>query len=237
MRFTSFNVGQNDLSHFIPDIAKDEILAKSDVIFLQEIEEYHKLTDVKPLLKDYGFYHFAPSRSLKKGEHGIAILSKVPIYDHEVIELPAFNLLFRSRKRIAVRAFLDLAGERVQVCNVHLDGRLNIADRISQITPFIEQIKKDCNKIILAGDFNTIPLRLYKNVLPIGRGNQGKQFEEYLFGKGFSTFHLQPKYSMRSGKLRWLLDYIYVSNLEIKQYGVRQNIEKSDHHPVWADVE
>jgi endonuclease/exonuclease/phosphatase family metal-dependent hydrolase len=153
------------------------------------------------------------------------------------MELPAFNLLFRSRKRIAIRASIDLSGERVQVCNVHLDGRLNISDRIKQITPFMEQIKKGGNKIILGGDFNTIPLRLYRNVLPIWRDDQGKQFEEYLKGYGFSTFHLQPKYSMRARHIRWLLDYIYVSNLEIKQYGVRANIEKSDHHPVWADVE
>jgi len=237
MRIVSFNVNQTDLSHFMGDIQKDEVLATADVLLLQEIEEYHSADDVKQTLLDYGFYHFSPTRLLKGGEHGIAILSKIPIQDYEILELPAFNLFFRSRKRIGVRGFIDVAGERVQVCNVHLDSRLNITDRIRQITPFIEHIRKDGGKIILGGDFNTIPLRLYKNLLPIGLHDQGKQFHEYLLQNGLSTFHVQPKYSMRSGKIRWLLDYIYVSNMEIKQYGVRAKIEKSDHHPVWADVE
>jgi endonuclease/exonuclease/phosphatase family metal-dependent hydrolase len=236
MRVASFNVGCHDLSYFISKVVADEILASADVIFLQEIEEYHNVQEVKETLSHYGYYNFSPSRSLKKGEHGIAILSKVPITDYEVLELPSFNLLFRSRKRIAVRGCVEIDGQNVQICNVHLDSRLNILDRIKQITPFLELINQDSKKVVLGGDFNTIPLKLYKNVFPFGLHDQSKQFMEFLNEKGFKTFPTQPKYSMKSKGMRWLLDYLYVKNLNITDYGVRANIATSDHHPVWADV-
>jgi endonuclease/exonuclease/phosphatase family metal-dependent hydrolase len=237
MRVASFNVGCKDLSHFVEKMAADNVLSSADVVFLQEIEEYHGMKEIKEMLSHFGYYHFAPSRTLEKGEHGIALLSKLPIQDFEAIDLPQFNLGFRSRKRIAIRGKIDFDGTKIQVCNVHLDSRLNIDDRISQLSPLMGEIKKDSSRIILGGDFNTIPLKLYRNVVPVGKSDQFRRLDGFMRLEGFETFEALPKYSMSNRGIRWLLDHIYVRGLKIRQYGVREMFKASDHYPIWADVE
>lgn len=222
--------------------SNDAHLQAAEVILFQEIE-YHDTAEkaqAKHVADELGFeYRYAPARELKRGgTHGIALLSKCPILEYEVMRLPYFHTSYQARERIAQLALIDIAGTPVLICNVHLDVRVNLMERIAQLKPVLLQLNQYQTKhVIIAGDFNTTPMLWYKRAVPVLVRNQQKGFRFFMEELGFTATPQKRGHSFRAGPIPLHLDEIYVQGLTIREAGVATNIRLSDHKPLWAHID
>ncbi len=227
-------------------IKENENLAGADVILLQEIEAHYteakaRAQEIADLLGLYCLY--APARDVRSrteilGTHGLAILTRFPIVSSEVLALKEYNLRYNSRKRIALNAVLNINGKLIQICNVHLDLRLNIDDRIAQAAEIIKNLNAhQIQKIIVGGDFNTVPIYWAGRMLPIFYARQKSKFNAFMHSRGFQTRLADIGYTMRQKLVRFSLDSIYTRGLDVSAFGIERQVEVSDHKPVWVDIE
>ena len=241
IRIVTFNVHFGKKTAAIADaFAHNKHLREADIIFLQEIEhhESEKISRAEKLAGALGLkYAYVPARELKtKGTHGLAILSKYELKDVETLALPKHTLFSRFRQRIAMIAIADVRGSRVVLANVHLDTRLDGVERIAQVKVLVDYLKKDyTQKIIVGGDFNTLPFRFYKSV-PFFYQNQKQHLSQYFAQEGFSCHCKNGGYTLKKGFVRFELDGIYTRNVQTMQCGVERLVTASDHKPVWLDV-
>jgi endonuclease/exonuclease/phosphatase family metal-dependent hydrolase len=212
---------------------ENDILRDADIIFFQEIEDHaaENISRAKKIGDALGFAcAYAPARNLNRkdatiGTHGLAILSKYPIVEVETIQLPRYKLFYRTRDRIALNATIRVKKDPIRLSNVHLDTRLSGLERISQVRPLLEYLKKDkVQKIILGGDFNTY------------RRGQKKKLHKYLEEEGFSIHCENAGHTLKKGFVRLELDGIYLRNIQGGYCGIEHSVHISDHKPVWIDV-
>lgn len=217
-------------------------LSTADIILFQEIE-YHdnaEKAQAAHIADSLGFhYRYAPAREIKKGgTHGIALLSRFPILEYEVLKLPYFHSSYQARERIAQLALIEIEGATVLVCNVHLDVRVNLLERIEQMKPVLIQLDQyKTERIIVAGDFNTTPMFWYKRTVPILVRNQEKGFKFFMEQLGFNATPTKRGHSFRAGPVPLFLDEIYVRGLKMQEAGVEKNVRLSDHKPLWAKID
>jgi endonuclease/exonuclease/phosphatase family metal-dependent hydrolase len=152
--------------------------------------------------------------------------------------LKEYKLAYNSRKRIALNAILEIHGELVQVCNVHLDLRINIKDRINQIADVLDKLNSHhIQKIIMGGDFNTVPIYWAGRMFPILYSRQRSKFNAFVHSKGFQTRLADIGYTMHQKIIKFSLDSIYTKGLDVSAFGIERDIKVSDHKPVWVDLE
>lgn len=248
LRIATFNVFYGKNPTAIADAIKtNENLCRADVILLQEVEAHPHETKARALqmaeLLDMRCVYTPARESTEKGvdvagSHGLAILSKEKIKEFEVVPLSYFNLRYNSRKRVAVNAILEIDGKEIQISNVHLDNRLNIKDRILQIKDVLEKLKSHrVQRIVMAGDFNTVPFFWLGRAIPIFYSSQRKLFNRFLREEGFDTHLEEAGHTMAHRFLKLSLDSIYTKGVRVKKFGVERTVRVSDHWPVWVDVE
>ena len=236
LRVVTYNVKNQDLSSILNKLTEEIINLSIDVILFQEIEEYGK--DVIEILKKFGyFYSYASARIIPRGSHGLGIISKYPIVKETVYDLPKKNLLFRSRRRIVLGVDIEKGNALMKICNVHLDTRLNIQDRINQIEPIIEIAKNTNELFIIGGDFNTLPFKYFKNFLPYRKNDQVKSLLAYIADNKLVSENSISLKTFDYRKLKLILDHIFINQGKIVEYKVLTNFANSDHYPVMADIE
>ena len=227
-------------------IKSNQNLKNTDIILLQEIEAHADEGKERAgaIAEELGLgWIYAPARESGKetklhGTHGLAILSKFPIKEFEIIPLRKYNLGYNSRKRIALNAIIDVDGDLIQVCNVHLDLRINIKDRISQITDVVDKIENHhIKKVVMGGDFNTTPILWALRLFPIFYSGQRKKFNIFLLKKGFQSEFLKIGYTMQQKLIKFSLDSIYSKGLKVTNFGIERDVKVSDHKPVWVDIQ
>jgi endonuclease/exonuclease/phosphatase family metal-dependent hydrolase len=221
-------------------IQKNPRLSEADIFLLQEVEFHEKeiIPRAEAIASQLGFHYvYAPARDIPAiGSHGLAIVSRVKLEHTEIIKLPHYNIL-RPRTRIALLGTATIAGSKINICNVHLDTTLSFPRRIEQIGEVVQKLLKiPHGKIVLGGDFNTIPMKTVANKLPIFFENQKKRLHQYLSMQGFSTTTERIGYTLGRGLVRFQLDGIYTKNLNIIQSGVERSVKVSDHKPLWIDI-
>lgn len=216
-------------------------LRNADIILLQEVEshENEEMPRAERIAKMCGFecLYFPARPAGKNGTHGLAVLSREPVCNERTIRLVAYDLIIRSRERIAVAFDVSIRGESTRIYNVHLDTRINAKDRLRQVASVLDDIAKHpCQRIVLAGDFNTMPVYWAKNIIPSGFIDQKKLVDKALAVAGFTsqTSFIGPT---RRGIVRFELDSIYTRGLISASVGIDRTIRVSDHHPLWADIE
>lgn len=244
VRVVTFNAHHGSDPQAIAKLFKGNAnLALADVVLLQEVEEHERdrvsrITRIARALKCQ--YKYVPARHLRltKGTHGIAMLSRLPLTGTAAINLPYYELPLRHRPRIALKAELQIGQKRCCVYNVHLDTTLNHLERVGQLKAVIDDIQIQHSKtpIILAGDFNTIPLFMLARSIPVFYSNQKKKLHNYLSRRGLSTTCQTAGYTLRSGLVRFQLDGIYTKNAVVTQCAVERAVKISDHFPLWADI-
>ena len=238
----TFNVHFGKQTQKIADIVREnQNLAKADIILLQEIEshEHEIISRAQKIADKLSMHHvYAPARIVKKtNTHGIAILSKYPIVASDIVQLDYFRLGFVSRTRIALNAEIEIGGEQVLVSNVHLDTRLNATDRIAQIYSIVRKLNEHrINKVVVAGDLNTMPFVWAKGILPVFYDDQRKKLYDFFQGHGYESKMEKLGYTHTFGPIRFSLDAIYAKGVRMERFGVEKNIKISDHRPVWADL-
>jgi len=249
LRLVSFNVHYaREPVKLAESIRANPQLARADVFLLQEIEAYaqegssrtRRLAEALELN-----YVYAPARTTPEGgTHGLAILSRFPIRDVEIIRLKQFNLGYHTRQRIALAATLQVGQADLRVYNLHLDTRINPGDRLEQLRPVVAQAHAHpIPRLVIAGDFNTNPFRWLGHVLPfhfpIFRANQAKAVHKFMAAHSLETRLSKAGPTSRKGPLGLLrarLDSIYTRGLEVRNFGVERSVKVSDHSPVWIDV-
>jgi endonuclease/exonuclease/phosphatase family metal-dependent hydrolase len=241
IRLVSFNVHYAKNPYKIAEAIKEHAdLSHADVILLQEVE-YHlhegkgRADQIAEFLGYECIYAPASTRG-SRGTHGLAVLTKLPVLETEVVQLPFFKLGFRSRRRIALRVVLDTPQGPVQVYNVHLDTRINIQHRLQQLSAVMENFHTKAKlPTVIAGDLNTIQATFIARSIPIFFANQRAAVSRFLQGHGYISERIRG-YTMKQGLVRFNLDGIFANGLQISTIAVERNVQVSDHAPIWADL-
>ena len=243
IRVVSFNVHHgDDVPALVQSIQTNAALCSADVFLLQEIESFpaegqsrtRRLAEALRLN-----YVYAPARLKEAGDatHGLAVLSRFPLREVEVIPLKQYNLGVNTRQRIALGVTLELGKRRLRLYNVHLDTRINARQRLEQLQPVVEAARRHTvAETVIGGDFNTNPLYWLLPVLPIFRSNQAKVVDDHMKEKGFVTPFAEAGGTSRKWGGRFRVDAIYSRGLAVKSFAVEESVAISDHFPLWVDV-
>lgn len=129
-----------------------------DVVALQEVDS--KTTRVKgsdqpaELAKLTGMnVHYAPAFDLLGGQYGQAVLSKAPIRDVQVVQLPRL----KDEQRIAIVATISHPSGDFRFVATHLTHN-NEEERIGQVKGLLGALASmEPMPTILAGDLNAVP--------------------------------------------------------------------------------
>lgn len=214
-------------------------LSSAGVVLLQEIESYpaEGSSRAARFAEALGFgYVYVPARDVADGgTHGLAIASAYPISDVEKMDLPEASN--KTQHRIAIRATLDLAGHAVQVIDVHLDTKLDAAQRIAQLSPVIVGAP---DQILVAGDFNTSWVEWVGGSVPVlssaGASDQAPIIESYMRAQGFDAPTADSGPTEHMYGLEQRLDAIYTRG-ETATFGGVEHVGPSDHWPMWIDLD
>lgn len=239
LRIATYNVHMESAFAIVQAIQTNEELARADVLLFQEIESHlhesaSRAEQVANALDMSMTY--APGYGLRSGgSHGVAILSRYPLEDVELIELPYHHVVVNSARRVALAATIRLDGQDVRIISVHLDNRINPSDRRRQLAPVLEAAEKFSGPLVIAGDLNTSPFCWLGNLVPVPCGLQDDAVESAARSIGMDT----PMTTVGSTS-KWLgmrLDAIYTRGLVAMERGVERSVKLSDHKPLWVDVQ
>uniref|UniRef100_F4CEJ9 Endonuclease/exonuclease/phosphatase n=1 Tax=Sphingobacterium sp. (strain 21) TaxID=743722 RepID=F4CEJ9_SPHS2 len=193
---------------------------KPDLVALQEVDSIAERSGWVDQPKELGRltgmnYIFAPATPRSKGKYGIAVLTKEKPLAYHYMPLPGQE----EPRTLLIVEFQDYI-----FCNVHLS--LNIDSRRQSIPIINEALKLYTKPIILAGDFNSLPVN--DDIIKI------QETWQYLSDPSLKT--------MPSNDPIWTLDYIwgYKANGHAYKVSNTKVIEEktaSDHLPVYVDVE
>jgi endonuclease/exonuclease/phosphatase family metal-dependent hydrolase len=131
-----------------------------DVVALQEVREVpgQLPNQAEALAGAAGYHHvFGPAVAFGGGHEGLAILSKAPIAEHAVLELPHAK---SEERRILLSARIETAAGSVWVHTTHLNYRLQHGrerqDQVLAIDASVSTRTGDLPQILM-GDFNARP--------------------------------------------------------------------------------
>ena len=228
------------LEKILHDLKQAQSLADADVWLLQEAAERpasaRTIADLATSLKLN--YVFVPVDFLDDGNlaSGLAILSRYPILDRRAIPLAHHDLKFHTRCRIALRVTIAGPSQPVTFYNVHLDSRITLKERISQVMPVIEEASSLNGPVVVGGDFNTADVKWLWNLLPIPYAEKhSKRMRQVFRERGFAS----PLDGMRSTfdapEFPLHLDWIFPRGLDSISAGV-ETIDFSDHNAAWVKL-
>ena len=203
-----------------------------DILGLNEVDcltERSGLVDetetLKEMLQMNGF--FGKAIDLPGGEYGNAFLSKYPILEQEVIEIPEVeNKIpgYYYERRVILRAKLDVAGG-LTVLQLHSglseDEKINCIDKLCQVFDSID------TPVVVMGDFNMTP-----DYPALEKVRERLIDTKYLLNDGdFMT------YGTFEGVNKLHIDYIFVSK-DIKPLKLTvPDTAVSDHYPMALECE
>ncbi len=189
--------------------------SEAEIIALQEVERFSVRTrfqDQIEYIADKLAMHYAYGKSMQilNWQYGNAILSKYPIAEYEVYQLPS-----KGEQRTLLRAGLNVHGRRISFYTTHLG--LDKDERDMQIQEIVKLISGDGN-YILSGDFNS---RVDKLGLILESSRDCADFADDVDKATFEGKGMSER-----------IDYIFVSqDFDIIQYDVLDS-DASDHYPV-----
>ena len=236
LRVVTYNVHGVDGATIAKAIRGDAELARADVILMQEVASFGACSAACAAGDALGFASvYAPGHQQDGGTSGVAILSRWPLRDAEVIELPYQFAVMNAARRIALAATLDSAEGPVRLMAVHLENRINPAARIAQLRPALEHARGFDGAVILGGDMNTSPFVWIGHLVPVPAGVQDERLERAVQAAGLDT-----PVAGSAATSQWLtmrLDAIYTRGVTSMGHGVRQTVRISDHLPLWMDAQ
>jgi endonuclease/exonuclease/phosphatase family metal-dependent hydrolase len=239
LQVVSLNLAREEkLDRILRDLKQAQSLAGADVWLLQEAaqrpDSVRTIADLASSLKLN--YVFAPVDFLDGGKlaSGLAILSRYPMLEPRVIPLTSHNLHFHTRCRIALAVQIVGPSGPVHIYNVHLDTRITLTERLSQIMPVLEQASSLTGPVVVAGDFNSANVRWVGNLLPIPYvENHTNALQRAFRERGFASPLNGSGPTIDALMLPLHLDWIFPRGLNWVSAGVT-TIPFSDHNAVWV---
>lgn len=194
---------------------------KPDLVALQEIDNKCRrsqgVDQAAELARLTGLHGvFGKAMDHDGGEYGQAILSKHPIGDTQVHQLPG-----DGEPRIAFEAEVKIDGKALRMITVHLDHQQD-ARRLKQAETLAKALENHHEPMILAGDFNDIP-----DSAPLKA-----------FAAPWTAVPKQaPAFTCPAPAPKVEIDHILLRGLEPKEPAiVLPEAIASDHRPVFARV-
>jgi len=245
MRVVEFNTHMERGEKIVDAIEHDPALRDADVIILEEVHRSNLgCSGACEVGKVLGFYSvYAPGMANGDGDDGVAIVSRAPITSAQVIELPHYDVHINSGRRIALAATIDRASpapsarasQPITVYAVHLENRITVAQRRTQMRPVLELAAKQTTPVIIAGDFNTSPFTWIAHLVPVPTGTQDDKLEAEVRAHGFQTPVVASGPTSRFFGMK--LDAIYTRGFRTTDFATARAADLSDHLAMWAIVE
>jgi endonuclease/exonuclease/phosphatase family metal-dependent hydrolase len=151
-----------------PDLIDMEAIANTisklqpDLVALQEVDVNTKrsgnLDQAAWLAKKLNMnVFFAKAIDHDGGEYGVAILSKYPILEKEIIRLPT-KVETKGEPRVLATVIVGLPnGRKIKFGCTHLDAQKEETNRLMQAEALISRGRSEKLPFILAGDWNARP--------------------------------------------------------------------------------
>jgi endonuclease/exonuclease/phosphatase family metal-dependent hydrolase len=239
VRVASLNMqGKLDVETVLSELSRHDALHRADMFLLQEVdgEPRQSRAFIDGLSRSLGlpFVHVPDDVRLAAKGSGLAVISRFALKETAVISLRRFNLVYRSRERIALAQTVETPLGDVRLFNLHLDSRVNSGQRLEQLSTVLEAADKETRPVIIGGDFNTGDFSWLWHMLPIPRKrNQRDALLHRMAAGGYQT----PFESTgpTHDRLGLQLDWIFFRHLRSLRAGA-QKIDFSDHHAIWADI-
>lgn len=234
LRVVTYNVHRISGAALTRAMLADETVRNADVILLQEVYQRSDCSPACAAAAALGMYSmYAPGHGVADGSDGVAILSRTPLHDAHVIELPDNFVMFNGGRRIALAAQTTIGGTPMMFIAVHLENRISVDKRRAQLAPVLAYAQTTHMPTVITGDMNTSPFTWAAGVLPFPSA-QGCWLEDLARSAGFDTpvadsAPTTPYLSMK-------LDAIYTRGVRVVNYGVQSSMHASDHYPLWADM-
>lgn len=163
LRIMTYNIrsGINDLS-----LVKSVIEAENpDLVALQEVDKNTTRSggtnQAEWLAQELGMeYRFGKTENYFGGEYGIALLSRFPINQTFIHDLPFAE---GEELRLALEAWVDVPDiygrtNTLSFVSTHLDHLSNIT-RVDQVEAIVDALAPRNHPVIVAGDLNATPLQ------------------------------------------------------------------------------
>jgi endonuclease/exonuclease/phosphatase family metal-dependent hydrolase len=223
---------ETDIEKVLEQLDTIAPVRRADVFLFQEVaqDRGRKTCIAEDLAKRLGMNLVYSPASTGVTDQGLAILSKFPLRDRSVRALKAYDLRFHSRHRIALSATAETPAGPVRLYNAHLDTRLNLGDRLEQLTPVVDDDHGFQGARLVGGDFNTNDFYWLGRVVPIPfLHSQTDGMSAFMIRHGF----LNPIPVRRStfDYAGMHLDWMFVKGLAPLGTAVYP-LEFSDHHAV-----
>jgi len=234
MRIASLNIAKRYGVGALAEMTRQPDLRKADVLLLQEVVDGangHMAADLATAL---GFHFvFAPAFQLDPNfVEGLAILSRYPLRDRSVLDLPHNQLLWHTRIRIALAATAATPWGPMRIINTHLDNRINANEKRLQLEILFKESGRAGGPCVIGGDFNNANFYWISGTVPIpGSQDLREMVDQEMQRHGFRT-----PLGSGPGSLHFLglkLDWIYLRGLRALGSGVTP-ISFSDHNSVWV---
>lgn len=223
-----------DSAAIVKELESIPALRDADLLLFQEVvrESGGSVAEdvAKRMRREAAFA--SPDEKTAQTKGGVAILSKSSLSDVVIRKLKPENLIFRSRRRIALGGTAQTAVGPVRVVTTHLDTRINPGERLAQLEPALDIARAFSGPSLIGGDFNTNDMQWVSNVVPVPFPNwQASRVRSLMDSRGFHTPFTtrQPTFD----HLGMQLDWIFTNTLRPLASGIVP-MEFSDHHAVWA---
>ncbi len=231
--------GELDSEKVLREFDRYARIRHADILLLQEVEgdprKCRELVDGLSRSMGLPFVHM-PEETLSTGSgDGLAVISRFRLREATVIPLKRFDLVVRSRHRIALAQTVETPLGDIRLFNLHLDSRINPEQRLEQLSTVLEAAEPESRPVIVGGDFNTGDFRWIAHVLPVPeKRNQRDALLKKMASSGFQTpfESTGPTYD----QLRMQLDWIFFRRIRSLAAGA-QAIAFSDHHAIWTEIE
>lgn len=215
-------------------------LMNAHVIALQEVDRWNVRTgslDLATMIARelemnlvYGveFFELNQGRKSGGGDHGNALLTRLPFDSPRIIPLPMGFDWSRSRtqprlgRRMAIAFDLSWGQHRVTFINAHLENQCLGRRRMAQVETILSAEEQSIQRgpTLLMGDMNTF---FYKEPKTLAMLAAERGFVDVMPARPRGTWG--PFFK---------LDWILARGLESDGSGVSRDVRSSDHKPLWA---
>lgn len=238
IKIVSYNIrwrGGDDLKRLAKLLREDPEIGGASILGLQEVDRHKKRTGnnntAKALAEELGLHYAwaAPPAAKPNDEEetGVAIMSVFPLSDVRRIVLPHPGP--NRRRRVALGATIDIEGKQWRVYSAHAETRISVDKKMEQLNAILEDLSgypADMPAVVM-GDLNTWQRSADENTIEL-----------------FSKAGLKTPFGTQSTLRRrvlfvpieFRLDWVWLRGLEATGHGIDQEIEISDHWPLWTSV-
>jgi endonuclease/exonuclease/phosphatase family metal-dependent hydrolase len=227
--------GETNPDRIVSALDRSPRLRQADLFLLQEVAGRDgEANAAGELARRLGYFTAFAAADSRVHDQGLAVVSHYPIQDVQILRLKRCDLGFRTRSRFALAAIVRSPWGDIRTWNIHLDTRINAAERLEQLQPVIEDAARYTGPRLIGGDFNTNDVYWFRNQLPLPGGPlHSALIRRAMEQQGFET--PLPNALNTFPALRRHLDWIFIRELRPLAASV-ERAAFSDHNAIWMQL-